>query len=68
MVKKEIPNVSGLVTKADYDTKISELGKKLVNQTDDKYNTTSEFNTLAASVFSARLAQANLIIKNRFWY
>ena len=66
MVEKEIPKVSGLVTKADYDTKISELEKKLVNQTDDKYNTTSEFNTLAASVFSARLAQANLIIENRF--
>ena len=62
MVENEIPNVSGLVTKTDYDTKISELEKKLAHQTDDKYN------TLAASVFSARLAQANLIIENRFWY
>ena len=66
MVEKEIPNVSGLVTKTDHDTKISELEKNLANQTDDKYNTTSEFNTLAACVFSARLAQANLIIENRF--
>ena len=67
-MKKKIHNVSGLVIKTDYDTKISELEKKLTNQTDDKYNTTSEFNTLAATVFSARLAQANLIIKNKFWY
>ena len=66
LVEKEKPNVRGLVIKTDYDTKISELENKLTNQTDDKYNTTSEFNTLAASVFSARLAQANLIIKNRF--
>ena len=62
-LKKKKPNVRGLVIKTDYDTKISELENKLTNQTDDKYNTTSEFNTLAASVFSARLAQANLITK-----
>ena len=49
-MKKKIHNVSGLVIKTDYDTKISELEKKLTNQTDDKYNTTSEFNTLAATV------------------
>ena len=29
----------------------------------DKYINIAEFNTLAASVFSARLAQANLITK-----
>ena len=32
----------------------------------DKYITTPEFNTLAASVFNARLAQANLITKTDF--
>ena len=63
MVEKKKPNVSGLVIKTDYDTKISELEKKRTNQTDDKYNTTSEFNTLAASVFSARLTK-HLLIEN----
>ena len=31
-----------------------------------KYITTSEFNTLAADIFNARLAQANLITKTDF--
>ena len=32
----------------------------------DKYITTPEFNNLAASVFNARLAQANLVSKTDF--
>ena len=48
--------------KTNYDTEISELEKKLTDHNHDKYITTPEFNTLAASVFNARLAQANLII------
>ena len=32
----------------------------------DKYLTTPEFNTLAADVFNARLAHANLIPKTDF--
>ena len=43
------------------DTKISELEKKLADH-HDKYITASEFNMLAASVFNARLAQANLTL------
>ena len=39
---------------------------KLTNHNHDKYFTTSEFNTLAASVFNARLAEANLITKTDF--
>ena len=50
-----------LVKKTDYDTKITEIEKKLTNHNHDKYITTSEFNTLAADV-----AQANLIIKTDF--
>ena len=34
---------------------------KLNNPNHDKYIDTSEFNKLAADVFNARLAQANLI-------
>ena len=65
-VENKIPSLSSLVKKTDYDTKISELEKKLTNQNHDMYITTPEFNTLAASVFNARLAQANLITKTDF--
>ena len=66
-VENKIPTVSSLVKKkTDYDTKISELEKKLTDHNHDKYITTPEFNTLAASVFNARLAQANLITKIDF--
>ena len=59
-------NVGCLVKKTNYDTKISELEKKLTDHNHDKYITTPEFNTLAADVFNARLAQANLITKTDF--
>ena len=39
---------------------------KLNNHNHDKYITTSEFNTLAADVLNARLAQPNLITKTEF--
>ena len=52
--------------KADYDTKFSELEKKFSDHNHDKYITIPEFNTLAADVFNARLAQANLITKKDF--
>ena len=65
-VENEIRNVSSLVKKTDYDTKIRELEKKLTDHNHDKYITTSEFNTLAASVFNAILAQANLITETDF--
>ena len=52
--------------KTDYDTKITEIEKKLTNNNHDKYIATLEFNTLTANVFDARLAQANLITKIDF--
>ena len=55
-----------MVKKTDYNTKITEIEKKLTDHNHDKYITTLEFNTLAISVFNARLAQANLIIKTDF--
>ena len=58
-VKNKIPGVSSLVKTANYDTKISELQKKLTDHNHDKYITIQEFNTLAADVFNARLAQSN---------
>ena len=65
-VENKIPSVSSLVKKTDYNTKISELEKKLTDHNHDKYITTPEFNTLAASVFNARLPQAHLITKTDF--
>ena len=66
VVENKIPDVSSLVKKADYDTKISDIEKKITDHDHNKYITTPEFNTLAARVFNARLAQANLITKTYF--
>ena len=59
-VENKIPSVSNSVKKTNCDTKISELEKKLTDHNHDKYITNPEFNILAASVFNARLPQANL--------
>ena len=63
---KKLPNVSNLVKKTDYDTKISEIEKKVANHNHDKYITTPEFNKFTAEIFAARLAQANLVTKADF--
>ena len=65
-MKNKKSGVSSLVKNADYDTNISEIEKKLTDHNHDKYISTPEFNTLAASVSNARLAQANLITKTYF--
>ena len=65
-MENKIASVSNFVKKTDYNTKISELEKKLTDHNHDKYIAMSEFNTLAADVFNARLAQANLITKTDF--
>ena len=62
-VENEIPDDSSLVKKEDYNTKISEMENMVNDHDHDKYITNPEFNTLAARVFNARLAQANLITK-----
>ena len=65
-VENKIPSISGLIKKTDYNTKIADIENKLNNHNHDKYVATSEFNTLAANVFNARLVQANLITKTDF--
>ena len=65
-VENKIPNISGLIKKTDYNTKITDIENILNNHNHDKYVATSEFNTLAANVFNARLAQANLITRTDF--
>ena len=61
-VENKIPSI----TKTNYNTKIIDIEKKLNNHNHDKYIAISEFNTLAAEVFNARLAQAKLITKTDF--
>ena len=65
-VENKIPNVSNLVKKTDYNTKVTEIENKLANHNHDKYIDTSEFSTLATNFLNARLAQANLITKVDF--
>ena len=65
-VENIITSISSLVKKTDYNTKITDIENKLNNHNHDKYVATSEFNTLTANVFNARLAQANLITKTDF--
>ena len=63
-VENEIPDVSSLVKKTGYNTKISEIENKVNDHNHDKYITTPEFNTLARDVFKVRLAaQTDLIRK-----
>ena len=52
--------------KTGYDTKISDIGKKISGHDHDKYITNPEFSTLAANAFNARLAQTNVITKTEF--
>ena len=65
-VENKIRNVRSLVKKTNYSTKISDIEKKITDRNHDKYHTTSEFNNLAAGVFTVRLARANLITKTDF--
>ena len=44
--------VSSLVKETSYDTKITEIEKKLTDHNHDKYITTPGFNTLVADVFN----------------
>ena len=76
----QIPNISSLVKKTDYNTKLlklkrnllviiiktTEIEKKLTDHNHDKYIRTLEFNTLAANAFNARLVKANLVTKTDF--
>ena len=63
-IENKMPNVSSLVKRTDYNTKISETEKKTTDHDHDKYITTPEFNKLTAGSFAARLAYANLANKS----
>ena len=55
-----------LLKKTCYNANVTGVENKLNNHNHDKYIDTPEFNKLAADVFNARLAQANLITKTDF--
>ena len=65
-VENKMPNDSNLVTKTDYNTKIGEIEKKIIDHNHGKYITTAEFNRLTTEKFKARLAQADLVTKADF--
>ena len=66
-VENDIPEFNSLVKKTDYNTKISEIENKVNDHDYEKYITTPEFDTMAATVFNARLAaQTGLIRKPEF--
>ena len=60
VVENKIPNVSKLVKKTDYNTKVSEIENKTATDHDhEKYIITQEFNKLMPENFTAKLKQAN---------
>ena len=65
-VESKMPDVNSLVKKTEYNTKISEIEIKVSDHNHDKYINTAEFNNLGAGVFTARLAQADLVTKTDF--
>ena len=56
--ENKISSINNLVKKTDYDTKVSEIEKKLTDHKQNEYITTTEFN--------ATLVQANLVTKTDF--
>ena len=65
-VKCLVHDVSSLVKKKDYNGKISDINKKVIDHDHDKYITTSEFNKLTTQNFATRLSQANLVTRTDF--
>ena len=65
-VENKVPNISSLVKKTDYNTKVTEIKNRLIDHNRGKYITTPEFNRLTAENFAARLKQANLVTKTDF--
>ena len=62
--ENKIPNVSNLVKKTYYNTKINEFEKKITDHDhSNKYITTPEFNKLTAENFAAELKQVNVASK-----
>ena len=65
-VENKIPDISNLIKKTDYNTKISKTASKISDHDHDEYITTSEFNKLTTESFKARLTQTNIVTKTAF--
>ena len=65
-VENKILSVCNLVEKTDYNTKVTEIEKKLTDHKHDGYITTPEFNKLTTENCAARLKQSNLVTKTDF--
>ena len=70
-IQSKIPSISSLATNSAVESKITNiinLVKKqiITDHNHDKYIAAPEFNRVTAEVFTARLAQANLIEKKDF--
>ena len=59
-VENKISSVSNLAKKPDYNTKISEIEKKITGHNHDEYMTTPQFNKFTAKSFDLRLKWENL--------
>ena len=64
VVENKKSSISNSVSKTEYNTKITEIEKKIIDHNHNKCITTPEFNKLTAENFTARLKQANLASKN----
>ena len=64
-VENKIANLSSLVKKINYNTKTSEIEKKVSDHSHGKYITIPEFNKLTTEISKARISnlQANLVTK-----
>ena len=52
--------------KTDYNTKFTQIERKVTDRIYDKYVTTPEFQMFTAKVFHSRLKQVNLTTKTDF--
>ena len=68
-VENKIPNVSNLVNKTNYNTKISENENKFTTDHNyDKYITTQEFNKLTAKKFYYKICTRKFNKQKSYWY
>ena len=65
-VENNKSNVSNLIKKTDYDTKVDKIEKKITDHKHDEYITTPEFNKSTAESFAARLAQTDSVTMTDF--
>ena len=62
-VQNKIPDISNLVKKTDYNTKVTEIEKKLTDHNRNKYITNTEFNKLATDTFNTRIVSTSKFSK-----